>query len=477
MRVLLIQPGSEDGRGFRHSLGLVEPLGLEMIGGALKGRHEVELIDLRLSPFEELIEKLEDFKPHACGISSTFTVDYNPTMRIAEVIKEVNGDIFVFVGGHHPSLCPEDFDKPFIDAIVIGEGERTAAELMECLEERGDLRKVKNLVLNAPEGQIHTPRGRLIRDLDSLPYPDRGLIGRYWRKYRITARQPLSSVETARGCPYRCRFCSVWVFYGGIVRFKSPERVVNEIERTEAENVFFTDDNFFTNVERAKEIARLIRERGIRRKYIIQTRSDVIASHPELISDWAEIGLEGVFIGFEKARQEELDSIAKRNTVENNERALKILRANGIEPLVSFIVDPDYDREDFATLRRYIRKLRLRFPSFSVLTPLPGTELFEQLKEKIVCRNYDLFDLVHPVLPTKLPLKEFCREFARLYRMAYPPIYLYLLKAGIFLKSLFGKVSYSDWKQVFRDWARLADPRAYLEDILSVCEAEKWREA
>ncbi len=468
MRFLLIQPGNE-GSNFRHSLGMVEPLGLEMIGAALARKHEVELLDMRLSNMKELVRRIEDFKPQGCGISSTFTVDYNQAVKISEVIKGINPDIFVFVGGHHPSLQPEDFHLPSIDAIVVGEGEITASEMADCLEAKGDLRKVAGLVINYPGGQLQTPQRELLGNLDQLLPPARHLIDENWRHYRLTSRQPVSSVETARGCPYRCKFCSVWVFYKGRVRFKSPERVIREIEGTKSENIFFTDDNFFSNVARAKRIAELLKERGIKRKYIVQVRSDVIASHPELVEMWTDVGLEVAFLGFEKVSQEELDSIEKRNTVENNERALEILRSVGIEPMASFIVDPSYDKKDFAALRRYIKKLKLRFPSFTVLTPLPGTRLFEEFRDKLLCRNYNLFDLIHPVLPTRLPLRDFCKEFARLYRMAYPPAYLFLMRIYVLLKSLKGQLIYSDWKQVFRDWIKLSDPEAYLSDVKQVC--------
>jgi len=467
MRFLLIQPGERG--NFRHSLGMIEPLGLEMVGAALARGHEVELLDMRLSNMKELVRRIEDLKPQGCGISSTFTVDYNRSIRIAEVIKGINPDIFVFIGGHHPSLQPEDFHHPSIDAIVIGEGEETVGEMADCLEAKGDLRKVAGLVINYPDGQLRTPHRDLIGDLDLLPPPARYLVGENWRHYRLTSRQPVSSVETARGCPYRCKFCSVWVFYKGRVRLKSPERVIREIEGAKSENIFFTDDNFFSNVTRARKIAELLRRRGIRRKYIVQTRSDLIVSHPELIEMWTDVGLEVVFLGFEKASQEELDSIEKRNTVENNERALEILRSVGIEPMVSFIVDPHYDREDFAILRRYIKRLKLRFPSFTVLTPLPGTRLFEEFRDKLLCRDYNLFDLIHPVLPTRLPLKDFCREFARLYRTAYPPVYLLLMRIHLLFKSLKGQLIYSDWRHVFKDWLKLSDPEAYLSDIKQAC--------
>lgn len=253
------------------------------------------------------------------------------------------------------------------------------------------------------------------------------------------------------------------------MRFKSPEKVVSEISEVKSKNIVFTDDNFLSNVRHAERIVNLIREKGIKRRYNIQTRSDVIVSHPRLIEAWADVGLENVFLGFEKGTQEELDSLTKDNTVENNEKALQILRSVGIEPVASFIVDAEYSRQDFAALAEYIRKLKLKKPSFSILTPLPGTRLFEQLVGKLICRNYDLFDLMHPVLPTRLPLEEFCQEFAKLYRTAYPSVWRFISRVYVFFKSLMKHVPYSDWREVLIDWKRLTVPETYLEDMQRAC--------
>lgn len=462
MRVLLIQPRQNQGIGLE-SLDLIEPLGLEMIAAALQDGHEVALLDLRLRP-DALPATLADFRPHVVGISSTFTVKLYQTLQIAEAAKAAHPQTFTVVGGHHPSLYPSDFQHPAVDAIVVGEGEVTMRELVDCLAAGGDPSRVPGLVLNRPEGQYFTGQRALVPHLDALPQPQRALTQPFRPYYHLFTEWPIAAVETTRGCPYRCSFCAVWRFYQGRVRFKSPRRVVEELESIAEPKVFFTDDNFLASVRRSQELARLIRERGIRKQYYIQARSDVIVRHPELIAAWREVGLDGVFIGFEKPDQTGLDAVNKNNSVENNERALAILRQHGIEPDVSFIVDPDYDHADFAALRRYVRRLKLRLPFFTVLTPLPGTAFFDTVKDQLVTRNYERFDVLHAVLPTRLPLNEFYAELARLYREAYPMWKLWLGKLYFAFADLWGRGTCPiSWRRIVDEIARVGEARAYLE--------------
>jgi radical SAM superfamily enzyme YgiQ (UPF0313 family) len=419
MRVLLVQPGQNRTLGLQQ-LARVEPLGLEMIAGALWSRHEVALLDLRLEP-DGLAETLVAFQPHLVGISATFTIDIYRALDIASAAKAADPRTFVFAGGHHPSLRPEDFYHPAVDAIVVGEGELTASELADTLAAEGDLGRVPGLVLNRSQGQHFTGYRPLLKDLDALPHPARVLNPTSRQDYYAIIIWPIASVETARGCPHRCRFCSVWPFHRGRVRYKSPQRVVREVAALEQPHIMFTDDNFLTHAERASEIARLIRERGIEKRYSLEARSDDVVRHPEVVAQWREVGLDHVFIGFERPDQSGLDAVNKHNSVRNNEQALAILRSLGIEPNPSFISDPGDGHEDFETLRAYLRRLGLKFPFFSVLTPLPGTDLFAEMKDSLTTANYEFFDLAHAVIPTRLPPDEFYQEFANLWTQAYPP--------------------------------------------------------
>lgn len=415
MRVLLIQPGYRRSLGLR-CISLIEPLGLEAVAAHL-GDHEVRILDLRLE--EDLENTVSSFRPQVCGINCSFTVDVYQTIAIAEFLKKNGESPLVFVGGHHASLNPQDFHRGAIDGVVIGEGESTFPELMATLDKGEDLIRVPGLALNRPAGQVITPPRLLIKDLDSLFPPARHLTDRYRDQYYLWFQKPIAALETARGCPYRCNFCSIWKFYRGSCRTKSPQKVVEELAGLPEENVLITDDNFLLSPSRAQEIARLIQEQSLKKRFTIQARSDTIARHPEVVALWREVGLQGVFIGFEKIQDPELQGLNKHSCAADNEQALQILREQGIEMMPSFIVDPDWDRADFERLRHYILQRRIYIPSLTILTPLPGTEFFDLVHERLVTRDYELFDLMHAVLPTRLNLPEFYRRFAGLYQAGY----------------------------------------------------------
>lgn len=463
MRVLLIQPRPRDGLGFKNVI-CTEPLGLEIVAAAL-AEHQVKLLDL-LSDSLPLGE-IQEFAPRAAGISCSFTVDTYTVIEIARALKQLRKEIFIFVGGHHASLNYPDFSDPAVDAIVVGEGETTTPELIATLEGGGDLTKVAGLVLNFPDGQFFTGARELVPLLDRVPFPDRSRPENLKGRYYLGFRRPVITVETSRGCPYRCSFCSVWRFNRKKFRFQTAGRVVEELARLPAGDVLFTDDNFLANVRRASEIADLIkRERLPFRRYIFQARSDTIINHPEIIRQWKEVGLEQVFIGFEKIDQEGLEKINKQNTVENNEKAFKFLQSLNIGVYASFIVDPEFTKGEFARLRNYIRRLKIAQPYFSVLTPLPGTEFFENVRERITSFNYEFFDLLHAVLPTRLSLTEFYREFAGLYKSAYlRPRHIWQTTSWFLRRFFQGQVSFQHIKRLWSGARLTASPRAYLAGL------------
>ena len=414
MGVLLIHPPQVGTLGLQ-DIATVEPLALERLGACVRG-HEVRLLDMRLD--DDLAGALSELKPHTVGIACPFTTQVNVALRLAREVKEQRPEAKVLVGGHHPTLRPQDLADECVDAIVSGEGELTFPEVVECNAEGGDLAKVAGLIVNGPDGQQQTAPREAIANLDELPLPDRSLTARWRDEYFWMNQRPHALVETSRGCPHRCNFCSVWRFYGPAVRHQSPERVADEIAAVEEPWVFLTDDNFLLSISRARRAAEVIAERGLRKQYTFQARTDTIAKHPELIEQWRDIGLVCVFLGLEKASTEGLDNLDKRNTLENNEQAIGILKELGVGFTGNFIADPDWEPADFAKLREYVKRWELFNSSFSILTPLPGTTLFDELEGKLTSREWELFDLWHALLPTKLPREQFYAEFASLWQAA-----------------------------------------------------------
>jgi len=466
VRILLVQPRQKRGVGFKR-LSVVEPLAIETVAACLTDKHEVKILDF--FTFPELRSLLASFKPDLCGISCGFTIDVYKSLSIAKEVRTSSPRTRVVVGGHHATMNPHDFYNGTVDYIVVGEGEETTPEMVACLERGGDLREVPGLVLNRPDGQISTGNRPPAKDMDGFPFPARQLTKQYRKDYYLTFWRPVTTVETARGCPYRCNYCSVWKFYQGKCRTRSPESTVESLKRIEGHYIMFTDDNFLLDVPRARRIAALIQESGIKKAYFFQARSDAIVRNPEVLKEWRQVGLENIFIGFEAIDDDALASLNKRNAVENNEAALEITSALSIGVTAAFIVDPQYGAEEFEKLRTYVQRLKHNFryimPSFSVLTPLPGTDLAHQIGDTIATKNYELFDLLHSVMPTKLELPDFYREFASCYAQGYTPARV--LKEGLLplITNLLGrKFTPRHLSRIMDAVKMLSDSRLYMID-------------
>jgi radical SAM superfamily enzyme YgiQ (UPF0313 family) len=413
----------------------VEPLGVECVAGGLEEEgHQCQIIDLRIDGMARGMEKLRQFAPEVIGLQCNFTTERFRAMRLAQEVRRELSSAVMVIGGHDASRDPSWFLKPNIDVIAVGDGEEIMPALVSTLAAGRDPAAVPGLVLNRPGGPVVTGHAPARRDVDQLPMPARHLIREYADEYYINFRKPLALLETARGCPFKCNFCSVWKFHESTFREKSPDRVVRELRDIAAPSVFLTDDIFWMNVNRGRELAEALKASGIRKHYTLQTRSDIICKFPHLVEQWRDCGPMTIFIGLEKVDDAGLASVNKSNTAANNDRAIEILRDLGVGYTPNFIVDPSWDREDFDKLKRWIDRTGAYNSGFSVLTPLPGTDLWDEVKADLVTEDWELFDIAHTVLPTKLPLDEFYREYAGLWQHALDVRYRYKGR----MKSWFG---------------------------------------
>jgi len=415
MRVLLIQPPSTD--TLMDKVYLFEPLGLEYLGAGLKlDGHEVELLDARLEP--DIEGACRRFRPEVVGLTA-FTNQLNLVKAIAAQVKALLPNPLVVVGGHHATVSPSDFNDPAIDAVVIGEGVVALREIMQAHACGGDLAAIDGVAVPAPEGmRFGTPRR--YTDLNELPFPDRTLTARHRNNYFSEWFSPLASVRTSLGCTARCNFCSLWSITGGKYLRRAPEAVVEELRQVAEPNVFFCDDESMCDARRMDHLADLIKASGIKKRYFLYGRVDTIVKYPELFAKWADIGLAQVFVGMEDYSDARLAAMHKGITVAQQEQAVRILDELGVMMYASYMVDPAYDRDDFSGLVAYVRRMKHRYATFTILTPLPGTELYAEREAELLSRKPELYDMLHALLPTRLPLQEFYAEYARLWTRAMP---------------------------------------------------------
>ena len=410
MKILLIQPAKPPQALGGEDFSIFEPLALEYLAAGVAPDHDVRILDLRLDHGLEAV--LGDFQPDVVGITS-YTVHVNTVKRLFQQIKVHNPEIVTVVGGHHATVMPGDFSTPFIDVIIVGEGVFPFREVIRRLE--------KNLPLSGIPGAVRLENEAVLLqpdeagfDLDALPFPRRDLTAAYRQAYFSEWMRPLASIRTSKGCHFKCQFCALWKLTGGRYLTRKPECIVEELGTIAEEYVFFADDESLLDTGRMATLADLIQRAGIRKRYFLYGRSDTISHHPELLEHWRKVGLERVFIGLEFMRDADLKLIRKGSTVANNERALQILKDLDIWPM--FMVRPEFTHQDFAELRKYCLGLDLNFIGFSILTPLPGTDLYNEVKDRLIATNYDFFDFFHSLLPTTLPLQDFYGELVSLVK-------------------------------------------------------------
>ena len=415
--------------------------------------HDVRILDMRLD--DNLDGALRTFWPEMVGVTA-LTPEVYAAQDIVKRVKAFCPDIFTVVGGHHATLLPEDFFLPQVDIIALGEAELMFSQLARAVADRRGLNQVPNIIWRHRDGHfVSNPRVQTRVDMDKLPLPRRDLTEPYRSEYFFLFDKPDTSVATSRGCPFRCNFCSVHEFYGGQINQMRPRRVLEEISVVTTDHVTFVDDNFLMNYRREDEIADLIKSEDIKLKFSLECRTDSIARHPELVAKWVDIGLYAVLLGLEGGSEKTLAKVNKSSHVETNNRAIEILQDHGVIIWGAFIVDPEWTEEDFRQLRDYVSEKKITHTQFTVLTPLPGTQLYRDRREDLLTSDYTAFDTLHAVLPTRLPREKFYQNFADLYRQTDIGPYYDLVRAG--------KMTVEDCKRGKRMLDAMADWERYIE--------------
>jgi radical SAM superfamily enzyme YgiQ (UPF0313 family) len=419
MKVLLIEPPVSPFDVPTKIFAMPPPYHLEVLAGGLVGNHDVHILDMRLD--EDLNIELSKFRPDIVGCSCV-AANSHLVKQVFRRVKDVAPEIITVIGGHHPSLMPEDCNEAFIDVVVLGEGEETLRDLVRACESKSTWEEIPGIAFRSKDGEFQINQARELMDLDKLPIParnlsqgnrDKGLYSRgNWR--------PIDCTITSRGCPYRCTFCGLWKINRGKYRARAPYLIADELESITAPNVSFIDDNTLDHVENASTLADEIKRRGIKKRYEVYGRVDTVVRHPDLVERWRDVGMELLLVGLEACEDQALEEMKKRTTTEMNRRAIEICHANGIEVAAYLIVDPAFDHEDFIRLSDYVEENNLTHPVFTILSPFPGTDLYDMVKGTLITEGFELIDFFHTVLPTKLPLDEFYEEFFGLYRRAYP---------------------------------------------------------
>ena len=389
----------------------LEPLGLERVAQSLRrAGHEVQLLDLQVVRKGSYLRTLRDWRPEAVGVSLNYLGNVPEVVDLTKDTKRCLPASFVFVGGHTASFIPHELlrdSEGAIDCVVRGEGEVTAARLLQEVP-GGRFDQVPGVVSGRGSGSA--PALLPESDLD-VCWPARDLLGQR-RRYFIGVLDPCASIEFTRGCPYHCSFCSAWTFYNRTYRKASPAAIAEELSRIAEPNVFVVDDVALLDAEHALAVADEVEKRRIRKRYFMETRCDTLIRNEEAFARWKKLGLTYLFLGLEALDEEGLEAFRKNVTLDENLRALEIARKLDVVVALNLIVSPQWDAERFRRIEQWAQRIP-EIVHLTVMMPYPGTETWPAEARHLTTGDYRLFDTQHAVTPTKLPLPRFYEEFTR----------------------------------------------------------------
>ena len=423
MKILLVWPKARTDPDWGGDLGAIaEPLALEYLAaGLLQDNHTVKILDLRLHP-DGLVNTLSEYLPDVLGVTS-FSMHVSAALKIMQTAKSLLPNILTVVGGHHATIYPEDFFSPCTDIVVKGEGIFTLKEIVLNKANSGDFDTVSGIFFRDENGCFTETAKAVSRTLDELPFPNRTLTEADRGSYFIDWMMPIALLRTSLGCPYRCSFCSLWKVAEGKYFKRSIEKVLEEVKLIKEDFVFLIDDEAFIDSNRMLEMALLFKKYNIKKRFFSYARIDTILRSREVLEAWKEVGLERLFVGIDAFNAKDLKEYNKKLSVSQIEDGLKLAQELDIEIFAQFVVNTNYTEKEFTQLVRFVEHFKIDYPTFTILTPLPGTELLKPDFSNVTKKqpngrpDWDYFDTQSLVMETKISPEKFRNLYRGLFKI------------------------------------------------------------
>jgi radical SAM superfamily enzyme YgiQ (UPF0313 family) len=378
-----------------HELQLMRPyppLGLLYISSHLKAK------DFQVGVFDSTFSSLDDFEQYIVQNRPPVVGLYCNMMTRPNVLKMVQicnaHGATVIAGGPDPVNYPEHFLAHGVAVVVAGEGELTLEELLPHLARHGPRRMehISGIIYQDDSGQVvHTSPRPYIENLSAQPFPDRAAVDiqRYLEVWRTHHGQGAVSLITARGCPYRCNWCSHAV-YGYSHRRRSPENVADEVEEILAtyrpDMLWYADDVFTIHYRWFRAYADELKRRNIRIPFETISREDRLDE--EIIRTLSEMGAYRIWIGAESGSQRILDAMERRTNAARVSEMVHLLQRHGIQ--AGMFIMLGYEGEENVDLQDTVDLLKRSNPDVFLTTvayPIKGTPYYEKVADRVVARK------------------------------------------------------------------------------------------
>lgn len=469
MKFSLISASPNEGideREGNKSIAAFPPLSILYLAAVLEEMDvEVSVLDqpaLGLT-VEETLRWVEKENPDVLGFSALASSGQTAAL-ISSKVKEKNPNVTIVFGNHYATFNAERILRkyPSVDIIVRGEGEKTVVELANCLKNGGDLKEVRGINFRNEGKIVATPDQPLIKDLDSLPFPDRKLIDVDYHCVIAGANiapKKFTSIVSSRGCVYACRFCSCREIAQKRWRPRSAKNTLEELQFLASEGykqLIFVDDSFTMNPKRVIEICRGIRKEKMDMEWICEGRVDNCSY--DMLREMVAAGCRVIYFGIENANQRILNYYNKKITPEQSENAVRTAKKAGVDVIAgSFIIGAaDETREEMWNTIKFAQRVPIDVPQFNVLGAHPGNDIWNEFVAKgfiDVEKHWETGVAVSEIYPGAVS----CDEIKQIMHDAF---FLHVSRPG-FLIEQFAKTLKSSYRMnvMVNNLSRLAEIR------------------
>lgn len=382
------------------------PYTFGVLNSVLKDNYDVKILDAGFYDLseEDIKNQIADYKPDIFGVSCLSFYNDKDFKKLTGLVKESYPETTIIGGGIYPTLLPEKFMRnKDIKYAIMGEGEYRLPKLLRYLEKEKNIENLDGLVYRSDDKLVINPIKSYIKDLDSLPFPNYDCLEFYDYANNFSKRSPTimprnfpyAQVITSRGCPFDCIFCSSTAINGKGIRFRSADKVLEEIdllvEKYGVKEIVFMDDNFFIDKKRAKKVFNGL----IKRNYDLEWKAadgQIIALDDEMLELMKESKCYQLNISVETASEEQLRMMNKPvKTYSMTKQVIDKTKSLGMSVLSPFIIGfPDETWEQIRNVGTYAEELDLDYVTFNIATILPGTKLYEIAKKRnLLPENFD----------------------------------------------------------------------------------------
>lgn len=408
MRILLVRPPRIKQAITLSDFMFSEPLGLEMIYGVLEDEHEVEIFDMMIET-QSLTDKINEYKPTILGITS-LCIDVVKVLELCKETKAVDINIITVVGGTQTYLNSEGFYNDYVDYIFEHTTKDNINKFFNSIS-FGEITLTDGVRSRSLHYESTGQKGR-----NEYIIPDRNSTAKYRHEYSYFGYRPAAIMEFGTGCEKVCDFCLRWRIEGVKESLIDIELTKKDLMSIKEPTIMFIDNDFLCNEEKITAFIDVVKELNLKKNYIMYGSVKGVIEFEKYLKDLSEIGLKALLVGYETFSDEEMTDYHKKSTTDDNLKASEILRKYKIDVWASFMAHPDWDKNNFKSLRAYIKKLKPQITSISPLTPFPNLPLYKEFEQRLLYKKEDFekwsFGQVM-IRPSKVSLKTYYYELLK----------------------------------------------------------------